>query len=167
MAETKKKQRIFNFADQMRIGDIGEADFIRIYEKLEPKKPEKNRKIDFVLKNGKSVELKTDSYDMAKTPNFFMEKETITEKKTISGGPWRSLDHMVDFFVYYYVKNKTFFWFEPVPLVKWLDEYIKSEKLKPIDIRNKSGNDNSEFKSIGYKIPREALKDILLREHKV
>ena len=37
---TQKKGKVFNFKDQMRIGDIGESDFIKIYENLEPKKPE-------------------------------------------------------------------------------------------------------------------------------
>jgi len=72
---TQKKGKVFNFKDQMRIGDIGEADFIKIYEKLEPIKSLKNRKIDFTLNNGKTIELKTDSYSMEKTPNFFMEKK--------------------------------------------------------------------------------------------
>lgn len=152
----------------MRIGDIGEADFIKAYEKLEPTKDPKNRKIDFFLNNGKTVELKTDSYDMDKTPNMFMEYETVTSKKTILGGPWRSKEHEVDFFVYYYMKNKVFFWFEPIDLCKTLDKYIKSEKVKPIAIQNRSStNDGKGFKSFGYKIPREALVKVLLREHKL
>ena len=107
---TQKKGKVFNFKDQMRIGDIGEAEFIKIYEKLEPKKSIKNRKIDFTLNNGKTIELKTDSYSMEKTPNFFMEKETILpDERVILGGPWRSKDHKVDYFVYYYMNDKVFF----------------------------------------------------------
>jgi hypothetical protein len=166
MAQQKSK-KIFNFADQMRVGDIGEAHFAETYKKLEPVKPEKNRKIDFMLKNGKTVELKTDSYDMEKTPNMFMEKETVTEQKTILGGPWRSLDHKVDFFVYYYLKNKTFFWYEPKALCETIEKYIKLEDLKPIAIQNRNRDDKGGFKSFGYKIPRKCLEKILLREHKV
>ena len=32
------KVKIFNFDDQLQIGDTGESDFIKVYEKLEPKK---------------------------------------------------------------------------------------------------------------------------------
>jgi len=164
---TQKKGKVFNFKDQMRIGDIGESEFIKIYEKLEPKKSLKNRKIDFTLNNGKTVELKTDSYSMSKTPNFFMEKETILpDEKVILGGPWRSKDHKIDYFVYYYMNDKVFFWFEPKPLCKILDTYIKESKIKPISIPNRSGNGET-FRSYGYKIPRDCVVSVLLKEHKV
>jgi hypothetical protein len=163
----EKTGKIFNFADQLRIGDIGEADFVTVYKSLKPVKPERSRIVDFILKNGKTVELKTDSYDMERTPNMFMEHETVTSKRTILGGPWRSLDHKIDFFVYYYIKNKTFFWFKPKPLCETIENYIKENDVKSIAIRNKNRDDKGEFKSFGYKIPRACLEKILLREHKV
>ena len=163
----KKGGKVFNFKDQMRIGDIGESDFIKIYEKLEPVKSVKNRKIDFTLNNGKTVELKTDSYSMDKTVNFFMEKNTILPDETsILGGPWRSKDHKIDYFVYYYMSDKVFFWFEPKSLCKFLDKYIKKNKIKPIAIPNRTGNGET-FRSYGYKIPRLDIVDVLLKEHKV
>lgn len=164
---TQKKGKVFNFKDQMRIGDIGESDFIKIYEKLEPKKSEKNRKIDFTLNNGKTVELKTDSYSMNKTPNFFMEKETILpDEQILLGGPWRSKDHSVDYFVYYYMQDKVFFWFDPTSLCKVIDRYIKKNKIKPITIPNRTSKGET-FRSYGYKIPRDSVVSVLLREHKV
>jgi len=163
----KKKGKVFNFKDQMRIGDIGESDFIKIYEKLKPVKSIKDRKIDFTLNNGKTVELKTDSYSMEKTINFFMEKNTILpDARELLGGPWRSHDHKIDYFVYYYMNDKVFFWFEPKSLCKFLDKYIKSNKIKPISIPNRDGKGNI-FRSYGYKIPRADIVDVLLREHKI
>lgn len=164
---TQKKGKVFNFKDQLRIGDIGEADFTKIYEKLEPVKSLKNRKIDFTLNNGKTVELKTDSYPMDKTVNFFMEKNTILPDETeIMGGPWRSKEHKIDYFVYYYMNNKVFFWFDPVTLCKHLDKYIKKHKPKAIPIPNRDSNGKT-FRSYGYKIPRDSVTEVLLQEHKV
>ena len=162
----KKEKKVFNFKDQLRIGDIGEADFIKIYEKLEPVKS-KNRQIDFTLNNGKTVELKTDSYPMDKTVNFFMEKNTILPDETdIPGGPWRSREHKVDYFVYYYMTDKVFFWFDPITLCKYLDKYIKTNKVKPIAIPNRDSNGKT-FRSYGYKIPRADIVEVLLQEDKV
>ncbi len=164
---TQKKGKVFNFKDQLRIGDIGESDFTKIYEKLEPVKSVKNRKIDFTLNNGKTVELKTDSYPMAKTVNFFMEKNTILPDGTeLMGGPWRSKEHKLSYFVYYYMNDKVFFWFDPVTLCKYLDKYIKKNKVKPIAIPNRDGKGQT-FRSYGYKIPRADIVDVLLKEHKV
>ena len=164
---TQKKGKVFNFKDQLLIGDIGESDFIKIYESLEPVKSVKNRKIDFTLNNGKTVELKTDSYSMEKTVNFFMEKNTILpDEKELLGGPWRSKEHKIDYFVYYYMNDKVFFWFEPKSLCKFLDKYIKENKVKPIAIPNRS-SDGKTFRSYGYKIPRIDIISVLLKEHKV
>lgn len=163
----KKERKVFNFQDQLRVGDAGESDFIRIYEKLEPVKSKNNRKIDFTLNNGKTVELKTDSYSIEKTENFFMERNTILpDKKDIPGGPWRSKEHEVDYFVYYYINDKVFYWFDPISLVKKLDKYIKENKVKPVAIPNRDGKGKT-FRSYGYKIPRKDMLEVLLKEHKV
>lgn len=158
--------RVFNFTDQQRIGDVGEADFVRIYEKLEPKKSLTDFKIDFTLNNGKTVELKTDSYDMEKTPNFFMEQLTVSGPNSNLGGPWRSKEHKVDCFVYYFMKNKVFFWFDPVSLCEFLDKFITEYSLRPISIPNRD-NRGGYYEAIGFKIPRDSLTPVLLREHSV
>jgi hypothetical protein len=168
---TKKiSGKVFNFKDQMCVGDRGEAEFIKIYKKkLNPVKSVDDRKIDFTLNNGYTVELKTDSYSMEKTKNFFMEKNTVLpDGKDIPGGPWRSLKHKVDRFVYYYITEKSLFWFDPKVLCDFLDNYIKENKLKPIPIPNKDST-GKPFHSYGYKIPRSVITEakICLFEDKV
>jgi len=168
---TKKKSgKVFNFKDQMRVGDRDEAEFIKIYKKkLNPVKSVDDRKIDFTLNNGYTVELKTDSYSMEKTKNFFMEKNTVLpDGKDIPGGPWRSLQHKVDRFVYYYITEKSLFWFDPKILCEFLDKYIKENKLKPIPIPNKDST-GKPFHSYGYKIPRSVIAEagVCLFEDKV
>lgn len=157
------QDKYFKFDEQLAIGDAGEADFKKCYSVLNPQKSE-DRRIDFVLNNGHTVELKTDSYNMEKTPNFFMEQFTVSGDKTNLGGPWRTKEHGVNLFVYYFVTNKVFFWFCPTTLCEFLDKYIQERKLKTISIPNK-GNDGEYYEAQGYKIPREAVKSILLREH--
>ena len=158
--------KVFNFEDQRRIGDIGESDFLKVYEKMKPVKSLDDFRIDFTLKDGKTVELKTDSYDMGKTPNFFMEKSTVSGEKTTSGGPWRSKEHKIDYFVYYFVKNKVFFWFRPKELVKILDKLIAKNKMREMTIKNKNTR-GGYYEARGYKISRESVEPVLLKEHKV
>lgn len=158
-------EKYFNFKDQLRIGDLGESDFIKTYKRLKPEKS-KNLQIDFLLNNGKTVELKTDSYDMNKTPNFFMEQFTVNGEKKNLGGPWRSKDHKIDCFVYYFLNNKVFYWFTPETLCEFLDEFIVVNKLKPISIPNKDRGGNF-YEALGFKIPRESLKKVWKRKHEV
>lgn len=149
-------ENVFDFDTQLEIGNDGEAAFRKYYRQLGPKKSN-NRQFDFVLDDGKTVELKTDTYDMDKTPNFFMEMfGDIAEGKI--GGPWRALQDGVFYFVYYFPKNKTFFWFETVKLCKLLDQVITQMGLIPKEIRNKT------WTARGYAVPRMTVSAALLRQ---
>lgn len=157
--------KVFNFNDQKRIGDVGESDFVKVYKDLDPKKSNTDFRIDFTLNNGLTVELKTDSYDMEKTPNFFMEQLTVSGKNSNLGGPWRSKEHGVDYFVYYFLKNRVFFWFKPLSLCEFLDKFVEEYRIKPISIPNRD-NRGGYYEAVGFKIPRESVKPLLLREDK-
>jgi hypothetical protein len=148
----------FDFRQQLRVGDNGEADFVKYYKNLAPKKST-NRKIDFYLGDGTTVELKTDSYDMNKTANFFMELYSDMETGAI-GGPWRALRDELDFFVYYFPRNQTFFWFTTGLLVARIDLLISQHKYTLRTIRNK------DWSGQGYTIPRELLEEVLFRVDK-
>jgi len=147
---------LFDFDKQLEVGNEGESDFQKYYESLGPQKP-KDRAIDFILANGTTVELKTDTYDMDKTPNFFMEIFGSIDEGKI-GGPWRAMQDGVDFFVYYFPKNRTFFWFRTVSLCNRLDSVISNYSLAPKEIRNKG------WTARGYAVPRDTLSDIEYRK---
>lgn len=147
---------VFDFEEQLEIGNEGESAFKKRYAHLSPKKT-KDRRIDFVLADGSTVELKTDTYDMARTPNFFMEMFGNVNEASI-GGPWRALQDGVTYFVYYFAKNGVFFWFETVALCKALDTLIASGSYSPREIRNKG------WIARGYTIPRKALEHVLLKQ---
>lgn len=147
---------IFDFNKQLEVGDTGEEKFLSFYKDLHPKKS-KDRRFDFHIDGEKTVELKTDTYPIDNTPNFFMEMfGNIDEAKL--GGPWRALQDEVDYFVYFFIKNKTFFWFETVSLCKMIDGLIAQHGLKPREIKNRS------WTAMGYAIPRNELETILYRK---
>lgn len=147
---------LFDFDTQLAVGDKGELDFKKYYRSLGPKKS-KERKYDFDLADGTTVELKTDTYDMANTPNFFMEIfGSVTEGKI--GGPWRAMQDGITHFVYYFSKNRTFFWFRSDDLCRRLDMLVASGRFEPKEIRNKG------WAARGYAIPRQEIVDVLVRK---
>lgn len=109
-------------------------------------------KSDFQCKtSGDTVELKTDFYSFDETPNFFFERIS-NESKGSPGGPWQSLANGTDTFVYFFVKELTYFKFNVATLVTRLEEIIPT--LKPVPIANKN------FTTIGYRVPRTLVEDI-------
>jgi hypothetical protein len=142
--------KTFSFSTQLKVGDDGERLFSAYYE---CEKSTEDRSFDFFIHNHtKTVELKTDSYPMGKTENFFMEKYSDETSKKL-GGPWRAAEN-VDYFVYLFLKDKTFFWFEPKSLCLFLDDYIKDQRPKRISNRN--------WLTIGYTVPRNLVSKFYL-----
>lgn len=144
--------RQFNFKTQLNVGNVGEEMFLNHYKKRQARKAD-GRKHDFLVDESKTVELKTDTYSMFKTPNFFMEKFGNIETKAL-GGPWRAAEDKLDFFVYFFIKEKTFFWFEPKALVAILDPIILDMKPKIID--------NKTWAAIGYTVARDLCNSACL-----
>lgn len=156
------ESKTFDFKEQLKVGAKGEDLFLALYPKAEKTDGIKH---DFIL-NGKTIELKTDSYDMETTKNFFMEH--ISDIKGLKdsdgklgrengvkmGGPWRALEDGVDYFVYLFQKQKKCFWFKPKPLVEFLNEHIKTLGYKVI--RNKG------WSSRGYAVEREKVAHLYL-----
>lgn len=148
----------FSFNKQLNLGNDGEASFQKYYADLFPKKSE-DRRADFILADGSKVELKTDSYRVSKTPNFFMEMFGSVEEGKL-GGPWRAMQDEVQHFVYYYSNDGEFYWFDTVTLCSSLDKIISQGKSMSKDIKNKG------WVSRGYLIPREELTHILVKRDK-
>lgn len=149
----------FNFQRQLEVGNNGEALLLEHYRSTEGqvlhKIDAKSPIGDFLLQpSGKIVEVKTDTYLMERTPNFFMEFHSNLEKKTL-GGPWRAFDLGADIFLYLFLNNRTYFEFSsPQKLVQRCEDIIKKGKLKPMRILNKS------WITTGYKIPRNEVRDL-------
>lgn len=141
---------MFNFAQQKDVGDVGEQEFLAAYPdmvKLD------GFLADFRTPDGETVELKTDTYAMKDTPNYFMEYFSNIDAKTI-GGPWRAKRDNVTWFVYYFIKDKKFIWFKTEQLVNKLNVLIGSELFLLTRIQN------TTHTTAGYKIPRRYLDSI-------
>lgn len=147
--------KIFGFKNQLNVGDIGEKDFAVYYKELSPAKSD-DRAIDFHLNTGESVELKTDTYPMVKTPNFFFETVGNTNSGKL-GGPFRAKEDGVKLFVYYYLSDKQFFWFDSKKLCALIEKMISTNKFKIKVIKNKT------WETHGYALPREEFSKILVR----
>ena len=142
----------FTFAQQLKVGDRGEALLKDSYpHKLI--KSEKDLRYDFYCPaTASKVELKTDTYKMDKTPNFFMEKYSDLHSLKL-GGPWRANQDNVDIFIYMFINDNTYYEFTDIPkLIDRLDEITK--KLRMTNIRN------SSWTTGGYRIPRKDIEDL-------
>lgn len=113
-------------------------------------------KIDFIHRtDGTRVELKTDFYDMMRTPNFFFERYSNDKTKTL-GGPFSAAEAGVDYFIYFFIKNSTAFWFRPIELVEFLLKWDGIDKLV--------GVPNRDYITLGCKVPRKLVKHLCFKK---
>jgi len=147
--QSPSSEKIFDFSEQMKSGDAGERLFVKAYSNLSPVKSQDLR-YDFSTSIG-TVELKTDLYPMSQTKNFFMERFGDMNAKK-SGGPWRSHEDKVDYFVYFYTSDLTFFWFKTPELIAIIDGL--TNKRRERWVRNKA------WTTLGYVIPRSELASV-------
>lgn len=145
-----KEQKKYEFDKQKKVGDRGEKMFLKYYPHC---KKGDGRIADFYFDDLK-VELKTDTWSMKESENFFMEYYSDIARKTL-GGPFRSQEEGVEWFVYFYIKEKVFYWFRVSVLVPFLEEYIKGMKYKSIK--------NKAWYSSGYTVPRSAIEHLAER----
>lgn len=134
-----------NFQADLKRGQAGEADFLKMFSKLVGTD---GRKGDIVAPDGK-IELKTDFYPMTQTPNFFIERYSSVEVLS-PGGPHQAKLHGCKYFVYYYTSSKTGYVFLVDDLLQQLEKLEPT--LKPVEVRNR------KWTTIGYKVQRELLK---------
>lgn len=138
-----------NFQADLKRGQQGEQDFLRLFTKLTGTD---GRKGDIVAPDGK-IELKTDFYSMAQTPNFFIERYSSIEVMS-PGGPWQAKAHGCKYFVYYYAGDKQGYIFLVEDLLQQLEALEAAARLKPVEVRNK------KWTTVGYKVPRSLLTPV-------
>lgn len=147
--------KTFDFQKQLSIGKKGEELFLKRYPDLTPTD---GRKGDFIGYSKRVIELKTDSYDMNKTPNFFMERWSNIENEK-PGGVWQSAGHGAYYYCYLFEKHGVIYWFE----VKALLEHLEAnEKLyKKMRINNKG------WLTEGWLVPRATLEALIILKENV
>lgn len=144
-------KKVFDWKTQLAIGEEGERIFAEHYHDKPLTKIEAHY-ADFKTKEGEVLELKTDTYPMSKTPNFYFERYSDMKKKS-PGGIWQSMDKGVQVFCYFFKSDGVYFEFRDMPALKQcVEDYIRDKSY--VIIRNKG------YSSQGYKIPRSLLNHL-------
>lgn len=146
----------WGFQAQLKVGQRGEELLRHKWAHRPVERHVDMRGPDFVDSRGRIIELKTDTYKVTDTFNFFMERLSNKEKQS-PGGPWQALSKGADVFVYLYINSGVWFVFEDIPaLVKRLDGIILLKKSTNVP--------NRGYVTQGYKIPRTHLQDLYREE---
>lgn len=143
---------IHTFKEENKKGTKGEDRLLQYYPFLINKSCDGWDHID--TRVNKTIEVKTDFYDMNRTPNFFMERYS-NDSTSKPGGPWRSMIYGADIFLYQFWSSETLFLFYDIAeLIETLDAYIVENNLEMSFIKNKN------YWTRGYKIPRTVLSHL-------
>lgn len=143
----KRHSRIYSWKSRLAIGKRGEAWFAKHYGATVT--PPECMEYDLVLPDGRTVELKTDTYDHTKTEYYFMER-LCGEK---AGGPWRAEQDDIDVFAYLFM-NPTplcFVWSDVLGLVAQLDAWVDTNNPWQHTVRSQG------WTAWGYRVPRGRL----------
>ena len=146
--------KLYSFKKQLEEGNKGEDLFLSCYKNLNPRKFSTND-YDIIINKNDKVEIKCDTWDEKDTPNFFIERYSNDKKKN-DGGPFRAKNSK--YFIYLFIKNKTFYWFCPNKLCDFLSNRLKGYEKKYIR--------NNGYYTIGYLVPRIDLEHLLIRKDK-
>mgnify|MGYP001059935976 CR=1 FL=1 len=141
--------KIHNFKDSLKYGNKKEAEFCKLFPELELLD---GYIADMKIRsNGKTIDLKSDRYDLNKTGNFFMERYSYADK---NGGVWQAADKNIDYYVYQFTKNNLIYVFKTWRLLKLMEE--NEGLFKQIKVYNTS------HVTVGYLVPRELLEPIAM-----
>lgn len=148
--------KIHEFKKSLARGKKGEAQFLDLFGDLVTESSGGFVEDFKINANGRTIELKMDSYCPTKTKNFFMERWSY---KNQDGGPWQSLRKSVDYFIYFFPSSMQFHCFEVKTLVEKLDKLVEGLYIHNIY--------NSSHVTQGYKIRRVDLEHLELDLEKV
>lgn len=137
----------FDFDVQLAVGARGEAFLVEAHAGLWLRPApagERRWDLEYDLLDGernvvRRVEVKTDTYDPERTPNFFMERWVVRlgsgkargSAPRSHGGPWRAREDGVDEFVYLFINARpapVAFWFRDLEGLCWACEQLAESK---------------------------------------
>jgi hypothetical protein len=141
----------FDFKEQLEVGTRGEELFLEHYPKKLTIHPGFDG--DFIIdKTGEKIELKTDTYNMDKTENFFIERYSDLYKES-PGSAWQAYQHGCTKFCYYFVRHNLWYEFNDLPkLIERLEDLTAN--MGYVRVKNKA------WITAGYKIKRVLLEDL-------
>lgn len=143
--------KVYTWKEQLEKGTKAEKLFLDLCHLRLTKSD--TRDYDFVTRDGRRVELKTDFYGELRSENFFIERWSVVEQEK-PGGPWQSKDKKVDLFIYLYADTGTYYVFNDL---KTLCKTVEKLSLPLVFVRNKGYNGG------GFKVPREDIRHLCRR----
>jgi plasmid replication initiation protein len=144
---------VHKFNSSLKVGQNGEEIFLALNPNITRLS---GLKADFVSsKTNTKYELKTDTYDMTKTKNFFIERWSKPGKV---GGPWQAKQSGSHVYVYFFIQNYIAFFFNIDKLLAKLETLNLDVDFKLCSVQNEG------YTTQGYKIPRELLEDVLMKK---
>jgi len=150
--------KVHSFQESLKKGQDAEALWMELMTQKYPMYQIERldgRRHDFVMHSplgSFTIELKSDSYDMAKTPNLFMERWSVWETKK-PGGIWQAQSKDIDLYCYWYPKNKIMLTGDVNRLILNVEAMkIPDKKLIPIF--------NRGFITKGYKLERKSFYEV-------
>ena len=146
-------KKVFSFRKQFKIGNKGESLFIKHYSDMNARKTG-TRDFDIFIDDNTKVELKSDSRSTLDSPNLFIERYSDLDKKT-PGGVHQSFGKGTKYFVYLFLKDRTFFWYETSKLKDYIDKNEDKFEKKTIF--------NFGYRSLGYLVKREEVMKLQIR----
>lgn len=154
-------ETLYHFNSQNKIGEYGELLMINNYPEELAKNTLNNTYDLDVLKNSKTMELKSDTYKMAEyfsrsahcTQNFFWETISNNNKMSL-GGPLQAHEHNVDLFGYLYLPDNVWFGFDLKVLIARLNKLLSTSRWDLKHIKNNG------YYTEGYAMPRHLFSDI-------
>lgn len=146
---------MFDFKKQLKVGERGEELFMDHYPKKLEVHPENDG--DFIEVNSRrKIELKTDTYNITKTPNFFFERWSVFHPNPLKrkvGGPWQAYEHGCDTFCYMFVRHNIWYQFDDIEaLTSRLNTLTEGKGL--VYVKNRG------YITAGYPIERKLFDDL-------
>lgn len=136
----------YNFKSSLRQGQKGEDAFHKLFPDWTRSD---GRKEDFVMPNGKTVELKTERRTTDETPNLALELESSPGRP---GAIQRAVADGIDYIIYYFADGK-YFVYKPQELLVVMSDPLKIYRTVAIP--------NTTYNTRVLLVPR---KDLILLE---
>lgn len=162
-------KKIWGFQEMLKIGNRGESLILNNWPELQ--KHTDSHHWDFDHEDGSRWEVKTDRMPFDKTANVFMERWSVFSKDGTElpgcekkpGGPWQSLAHGVEGFLYLYLAEEG-----PSTLLLFPDLRELVDRLEYLlkeypSLRIPSKIPNRGYEALGYRIPRYALDSLFVQ----
>lgn len=141
--------KVYEFKKSLKYGQQKEKEFCEMFPELEAMD---GYIADMkIRKNGKTVDLKSDRYDLEKTGNFFIERYSYDK---VNGGVWQAAEKGIDYYVYQFPTNGYIFVFDTLQLLDVVQQYEKT--FRKIEVKN------THHVTTGYLVPRELLEPIAM-----